>query len=74
MRDLKTVLQTDFGLNLAGWDLFDAGAISADGTTIAGVGRNPSGNFEGWVAVIPEPTSLAMIGLCGAALRRGRRR
>jgi len=55
MRDLKQVLMDDFGLDLTGWSLNEAHAISADGTMIAGTGTNPDGNPEGWIAVLPEP-------------------
>ncbi len=50
MRDLRSVLINDYGLNLAGWELASAQAISADGRTIVGRGINPAGEFEGWVA------------------------
>ena len=50
MRSLKAVLQDDLGLDLTGWTLEVATAISADGRTIVGYGPNPSGDYEGWVA------------------------
>jgi probable HAF family extracellular repeat protein len=37
----------------AKWSLFGAYALSADGYTVAGNGRNPEGKLEGWVAVLP---------------------
>jgi probable HAF family extracellular repeat protein len=49
-RSLKGVLQDELGLDLTGWTLEVATAISADGRTIAGYGPNPSGDYEGWVA------------------------
>jgi probable HAF family extracellular repeat protein len=52
MRDLKDVLQTDFGLDLTGWELIRAYGISENGSTIVGSGRNPSGNTEAWVATV----------------------
>jgi probable HAF family extracellular repeat protein len=52
MRDLKDVLQTDFGLDLTGWELWYALGISANGSTIVGSGINPSGNTEAWVATV----------------------
>jgi len=54
MRDLREVLVNDFGLDLSGWTLERAHAISADGLTIVGVGTNPDGNEEGWVATLPH--------------------
>ncbi len=50
MRDLQALLQENYGLDLSGWRLESAEAISDDGTTIAGNGVNPDGNREGWIA------------------------
>ncbi len=74
MRNLRDVLVNDFGLNLTGWTLNSAQAISSDGTTIVGYGTNPSGNQEAWRAVIPEPTavSLMMCSLMTIGLARRR--
>ena len=47
---LKNMLQNDLGLDLTGWTLEVAQAVSADGRTIVGYGPNPDGNYEGWVA------------------------
>lgn len=41
-----------FGLDLSGWELTSAYAISTDGGTIAGSGRH-DGVYEGWVAIVP---------------------
>ena len=60
IRDLKQVA-ADAGLNVTGWLLTSARAISADGTVIAGIGNNPVGNGEGWVLTLPRPA------LCGSA-------
>ena len=74
MRSLRDVLVNDYGLDLAGWALERPTAISADGTTIVGNGRNPSGQFEAWVAVlsVPEPSTalLLVFGLAGLAAKR----
>lgn len=53
LRSLKDMLIQDYGLDLSGWTLTNAHAISADGTTIVGAGINPSGNLEAWRAYIP---------------------
>lgn len=57
-----------------GWTLTSADAISADGLTFARVGINPLGQFEGWVAQIPAPsTGVALcLGVIGSARRRRR--
>ena len=55
MRSLIDVLINDLGLDLSGWYLDDAKAISADGTTIVGMGQH-AGSHEGWIAVISELT------------------
>ena len=74
MRSLQGVL-TDMGVDLTGWHLRGANAISADGTTIVGGAMNPQGALEAFLVVIPEPGSTTLIGLVGATLlaRRTRR-
>lgn len=52
MRNLKKVLETEHGLDLAGWTLTTAAAISHDGAVIVGDGISPSGANEGWRAVL----------------------
>jgi len=61
IRDLRQWLVSDFGLNLTGWLLTDAFAISSDGNTIVGVGINPQGEQEAFRAVIPEPATAVLI-------------
>jgi uncharacterized membrane protein len=58
MRSVKEVLEKDFKLDLTGWKLVSANDVSADGTTIVivGGGVNPSGQAEGWIAVIDKDT------------------
>jgi len=51
------------GLDVSGWTLSSATAISADGFTIVGNGTNPSGQSEAWVAnlspqAVPEPLTI----------------
>jgi hypothetical protein len=59
-RLLKDVLVNDLGLDLSGWTLNEATAISPDGSTVVGYGKNPSGDQEAWIAVLkaPEANSL----------------
>lgn len=75
-RLLTQVLTGDYGLDLTGWRLDTATAVSSDGRAIVGYGRNPSGAIEAWIAVIPEPGTglLVMTGVVGIAASRRRRR
>jgi len=66
-RDLRQWLVNDFGLDLTGWLLTDAYAISSDGNTIVGVGINPQGEDEAFRAVIPEPAT-ALLALAAIAI------
>ncbi len=52
MRKLQDVLVNTYGLDLTGWILTRATDVSYDGSTIVGVGINPSGDMEGWIAQI----------------------
>jgi probable HAF family extracellular repeat protein len=54
------------GVDLTGWRLDEATAVSANGLIIVGTGINPDGAFEAWRAdltgliTVPEPSGLAM--------------
>jgi probable HAF family extracellular repeat protein len=54
MRGIKQLLQDQYGLDLTGWTLIVAWALSDDGRVIAGEGFNPNGDREGWIARLPE--------------------
>ena len=72
MRLLEDFLVDQCSLDLSDWDLRRVTGISEDGLTIVGYGYGPSGQQEGWVAVIPEPTTLSLLALGGLALMRRR--
>jgi uncharacterized membrane protein len=74
MRNLRDVLVQNHGLDMTDWVLLSAEGVSDDGTTIAGIGINPVGRTETWIAVIPEPSfvALAVAGLL-VGMRRRRR-
>ena len=65
IRFLKDVLETDYGLDLTGWQLVHAADISDDGSVIVGVGYNPDGQVAMWRAVLgdePDPTVYRISG------------
>ena len=73
MRSLRDVLINDYHLDLMGWELNNATAISADGHTIVGVGFNPylSGYTMGYVVTLPEPGSLVLLIIGAAMISKG---
>jgi hypothetical protein len=72
-RDLREYLTNDCGLDLTGWGALWAKGVSDDGLTICGDGINPAGLSEPWIAHIPEPGLLALVGV-GSVWLSGRRR
>lgn len=74
MQSVEFVLST-LGIDLTGWQLTNAFAVSDRGDVIAGVGINPNGDTEGWIAVVPEPTSGLLLATgIGLLAKRKRRR
>jgi probable HAF family extracellular repeat protein len=60
MRDLRDVLVNELGLEtLDGWRLDVASAISADGLTVVGYGRDPNDQFIAWRAHLGNGCELA---------------
>lgn len=51
------LIADDPNADVEGWTLTWASAISADGRTIAGHGRDPSGHTQGWIWRVPEPAT-----------------
>lgn len=52
-RDLKTVLENEYHLDLTGWTLTNATAIDSSGTAIVGYG-NHNGMTEAWYVKLPR--------------------
>ena len=83
MRNLREVLENDFGLDLTGWRLQVATDVSDNGLKIVGYGINPMGKREAWVAnpvkvpIIGGPGLLLLVGLLLATgtlvMKRSRR-
>jgi len=48
MQSLQDVLTQQYKVNLAGWTLETARAVTPDGRVIVGYGRNPYGQTEAW--------------------------
>lgn len=65
MRSLESIL-VEQGVDIGGWSLDVARGVSEDGMTIVGYGINPTGDVEGWLAVlnpVPEPGSRSVAAL-----------
>ncbi len=68
VRSVQDILANNLGLDLTGWNLYNAIGVSSDGRTIVGNGINPNGDNEAWVAVVPEPSTFTLAGLGLAAM------
>ena len=73
IRNLQDVLENEYGLDLGGWLLRGVFGISDDGTVLTGIGYDHRGYQRCWIATIPEPATLLLLGFGGLALLRGRR-
>jgi probable HAF family extracellular repeat protein len=72
MRTVQEALGPD-GFLMDGWTSSVAFGVADDGVTLVGYGTNPDGNQEAWYAVIPEPSTLALLSVALLAWRRERR-
>ncbi|MBN1489352.1 MAG: PEP-CTERM sorting domain-containing protein [Phycisphaerae bacterium] len=72
MRSLRDVLSQQYRLDMTGWHLYEARGISDDGLTIVGRGLAPDLTFCSWVARVPEPATLLLVGIGTAFLSRRR--
>lgn len=70
MRWIDDVLFRGCDVPVGGWRLQEAIGISADGTSIIGIGRNPRGRLEAWLARIPASAFAPTRPLDAAAARR----
>ncbi len=51
------------GIDTAGWSLFWANAVSADGRIVVGYGLDPQGRTQAWRAVLPEELDFNIDGV-----------
>lgn len=61
----------ELGVDVTGWHLYQANAISSDGTTIVGYGVSPAGRGAAFIAnisAVPEPSTLALALVGGVLL------
>lgn len=74
MRALDVLLGS-LGIDLTGWEIFEASAVSADGLTVLGRASDPNGRIQTFIAVIPEPGTglLFGFGIALLAIRAERR-
>ena len=55
LQHLQDILASSYGVELTGWSLTKALALSTDGTTLVGYGTH-YGQTEAWIATVPEPS------------------
>ncbi len=62
-RSLQDVLISEYNLDLTGWTLQYASHINDAGNIMIGLGENPDGQKEAWIAHIPEPLTVSLLGV-----------
>ncbi len=72
-QDLSAYLASIGATGLTGWSLGAVTGVSGNGQTITGWGIAPNGMTNGWVATIPSPGGLAMLGVAGLIAGRRKR-
>ena len=60
MRLLQQVLTEEYGLDLGGWTLERAYAITPNGLCIVGDGTNPEGEHEAWLVRLPRKPAKSL--------------
>ncbi len=72
MRDLRSVLINEYGLDLSEWSLAKAWDITPDGMTIVGEGGGPDGGHQAWLVRLPEPATALLLLVIAASMARRR--
>jgi hypothetical protein len=67
-QNLRDVLIAAGATGLDDWILREATGVSADGRTFVGLGINPLGQNEAWIATIPVPEPATFVLACIAAV------
>jgi hypothetical protein len=57
-----TDILTNLGVDFTGWQFNTVTGLSADGRILTGSGKL-NGVAQGWVVVIPEPSTLTILGV-----------
>lgn len=65
LRTVRAILE-DLGIgdSIAGWRLGSVQAVSADGLTFVGAGRNPNNDVEAFIYTVPEPVTASLLLMC----------
>jgi probable HAF family extracellular repeat protein len=69
MREIQSILKSQYDLDLPGWTLDEATAISSDGTAIVGEGTNPQGKTQAWIVRITDTQPTLSVKRDGTSLK-----